>query len=457
MQLDRLTVLVVDDEPAVREVLSMRIEAWGPSVLVAQDVEEAEELIARHRPDLVISDIVLPEASGLDLLGRLMKEDRNLPVILMTAHGSVDVAVEAMKQGARDFLLKPLDYGKLQSLVVAAAAELEQRREALALDDRLERGSGLGRLVGQSRQMRELYRTIELLASSDASAVITGESGTGKEVVARTIHELSRRNAGPFVAINAAAIPEGLIESELFGHEQGAFTGAVHARPGCFELANRGTLFLDEISEMPAALQPKLLRILEDGRVRRLGGKAEMALDVRVLAATNRSPAEAIREGRLREDLYYRLSVFELLLPPLRERADDLPLLAQHFIREANRRHGTAVIGLSDDARGRLEAYAWPGNVRELRNVIERAVIVAREGWIETVHLPPYFRATTPGGEATLVLPIGITAAEAERRLVLKTLQLVGNNKTEAARRLGMDVKTLRSRLKEYAPDEPEA
>ncbi|HEY8483374.1 MAG TPA: sigma-54 dependent transcriptional regulator [Longimicrobiales bacterium] len=457
MQLDRMKVLVVDDEPAVREVLSLRIEAWGPEVLVAADVEEAERIIAEHEPDIIISDIVLPDASGIELLSRLMRQDPERPVILMTAHGTVDLAVEAMKQGARDFLSKPLDYAKLQSLLLAAAAELERKDGIRALESRLERGAGLGLLVGQSRPMRELYRLIELLATSEASAIITGESGTGKEVVARTIHELSRRRDGPFVAINAAAIPEGLIESELFGHEQGAFTGAIHSRPGCFELANDGTLFLDEIGEMPLSLQPKLLRILEDGHVRRLGGKKEIRVDVRVLAATNRNPLEAIREGRLREDLYYRLNVFELVVPPLRERTGDIPLLAQHFVRLANRKHGTAVDGLSEEAQAQLEAYAWPGNVRELRNVIERAVIVARRGWIETSHLPPYLRSNTAGTEATIVLPVGITAAEAERRLILKTLELVGNNKAEAARRLGMDVKTLRNRLKTYAIEEPEA
>jgi len=453
MRLERLTVLVVDDEAALREVLRLRIEAWGPRVLTAEDVDEAERVIAESHPDLVISDVVLPGASGLELLQRLTREDPSRPVILMTAHGSVDVAVEAMKRGARDFLLKPLEYPKLQSLVVSAAAELERREEAHALDQRLARGAGLGRLVGSSRPMRELYRIVELLAHSDASAIITGESGTGKEVVAHTVHDLSRRSAGPFIAVNAAAIPEGLVESELFGHEQGAFTGATHPRPGCFELANAGTLFLDEIGEMPAALQPKLLRILEDGRVRRLGARKEVALDVRVLAATNRSPAQSIREGRLREDLFYRLGVFELALVPLRERVEDLPLLVRHFLGEFNRKHGTNVEGVSEDTRGLLEAYGWPGNVRELRNVIERAIILARSGWLEPANLPPYLRAHVPGSEPTLTLPVGITAAEAERRLFLRTLEQVGHNKAEAARRLGVDVKTLRSRLKGYAAD----
>jgi DNA-binding NtrC family response regulator len=454
MQLDQLTILVVDDEAAVREVVSMRIEAWGPKVMCAGGVEEAQLMIARGRPDLVITDVVLPEVTGIELLGILQRDDPRLPVILMTSHGSVDIAVEAMKQGARDFLLKPLDYGKLQALIFETAAELDRRGEASELESRLDRDSGLGALVGLSRGMRDLYRQIDQLAGSDASALLTGESGTGKEVVARTIHERSRRSAAPFIAVNAAAIPEGLIESELFGHERGAFTGAVHSRAGCFEMAHAGTLFLDEIGEMPISLQPKLLRILEDGRVRRLGGKKEVQFDVRVIAATNRPPAEAIRDGKLREDLFYRLNIFEIALTPLRERMEDLPILAQHFIREANRKHEMTITGLSEDASGRMRAYPWPGNVRELRNVIERAVIVARNGWIEAVHLPPYLRVHATGSEPTLTLPVGITAAEAERRLIVKTLEMYGNNKTEAARRLGMDVKTLRARLKDATPDE---
>ncbi len=297
----RLTVLVVDDEPAVREVLAMRVEDWGHDVVAAADADEADAAIRSRAPDVVISDVVLPGTSGLDLLRRLKGDDPGRPVILITAHGSIDAAVEAMKGGAQDFLTKPLDYGKLRALLEAAAEDVAQRRQTRALESRLDDGAGLGSLVGQSRPMRELFRTIELLASSDASAIITGESGTGKEVVARTVHELSSRRNGPFIAVNAAAIPEGLIESELFGHEKGAFTGAVRSRPGCFELAHGGTLFLDEIAEMPAALQPKLLRILEDGRARRLGGDREISFDVRVLAATNRPPATAVRSGRLRE------------------------------------------------------------------------------------------------------------------------------------------------------------
>jgi DNA-binding NtrC family response regulator len=455
MSAQPLTVLVIDDEPAVREVLTLRIEGWGHLVRTAADAEEAEREIVEFRPDVVISDVVLPGLSGLELLARLKAADLDRPVLLITAHGSIDAAVEAMKLGAQDFLTKPLDYGKLRSFLDATASDQRRRGEVRALEARLERGGGLGLLVGESRPMRKLFRLTETLASSDASAVLTGESGAGQGGGARTIHELRARRAGPFVAVNAAAIPEGLIESELFGHEKGAFTGAVQERPGCFEQATGGTLFLDEIGEMPISLQPKLLRILEAGKTRRLGGSRDIAFDVRVIAATNRQPAAAIRSGHLREDLYYRLNVFEIEVPPLRERPGDMALLAQHFVRQFGEKHQMPVAGLRDRTCALLEAYPWPGNVRELRNVIERAVIVARTGWIEPAHLPPYLQVNPEGGDPTITLPLGISAAEAEKALILRTLDYVGQNKAEAARRLGLDVKTIRNKLRSYGLTEP--
>jgi DNA-binding NtrC family response regulator len=454
MESTRLDVLVVDDEPALREVLSLRIEDWGHEVRAVGDAVECERELDRRRPDIVLCDVVLPGASGLELLKRVKRQDERLPMVMMTAHGNIDAAVEAMKAGATDFLTKPLDYAMLYALLEATASDVRQRRGSQSLSDRLERQTPAGGMVGQSRSMREIQRTIEVLASSDASAIITGKSGTGKEVVARAVHALSSRRDKPFIAINAAAIPEGLIESEIFGHEPGAFTGATRARPGVFELANGGTLFLDEIAEMPISLQPKLLRILEDGKARRLGGSKEVQFDVRVIAATNRSPAQAIRDGLLREDLFYRLNVFELTLPALSERPDDISLLAQHFVGEFGRKHQMNVEGVGDAARALLESHAWPGNVRELRNVIERAVIVARSGWIEPRHLPPYLQASAPGSKPTLTLPAGTTLAEAEKLLILQTLERVGNNKAEAARQLGLDVKTIRNKLRTYGRDE---
>ena len=453
MEPTRISVLVVDDEPALREVLSLRIQSWGYDVRTAADAAEAERELQRERPDVVLSDVVLPGISGIDLLRWLRQHDDHVPVIMMTAHGNIDAAVDAMKAGAQDFLTKPLDYATLRGVLDGIAAERQQRELDHELDANLDGAARLGGLVGRSRPIRELHRLVQLVASSNASVIITGESGTGKEVVARAIHTLSDRRDRPFVALNAAAIPEGLIESELFGHEQGAFTGASRARPGSFELANGGTLFLDEIAEMPAALQPKLLRILEDSRARRLGGSREVQFDVRVLAATNRSVAASVRDGLLREDLFYRLNVFEIALPPLRERPDDVALLARHFVREFSAKHHMPVEGVRDTARTLLESYAWPGNVRELRNVIERAVIVARDGWIEPRHLPPSIQHLKAGGPATIQLPVGTTLADAERLLILQTLERAGQNKAEAARQLGLDVKTIRNKLRGYGLD----
>src|SRR5438067_9056423 len=312
---------------------------------------EATQIVEKQDPDIVITDVVMPEISGLELLRTLKAGDPNRPVLLVTAQGSIDMAVEAMKQGARDFLTKPLtDLPKLQALLEDAERELELRRKAKRLTARMDSEGGLGEFVGSSKAMREVFSLIQSVAQRDVSVMITGESGTGKEVAARTIHQLSRREGKPFVAINAAAIPESLIESELFGHERGAFTGAVATRQGVFEQANGGTLLIDEIAEMPMALQPKLLRVLADGRVRRLGGSYEFEFDVRVLAATNRDPLKAIDDGKLREDLYYRLNVVPIALPPLRARADDIALLAQHFITEFNTKHRLSIEGATDEA-----------------------------------------------------------------------------------------------------------
>ena len=446
----KIRILVVDDEPPMREVLDMILQQWGFEVRLAADGLEGKELAESTEPDIVISDVVMPQLSGLELLRSLKAGDPARPVILVTAQATIDVAVEAMKQGAQDFVTKPLDYPKLKAILDVALRDIELRRESRKLASQLEKGSGFGDLVGTNKGMRDVYELIESLGASDACAIICGETGTGKELVARTIHSLSNRNKGPFIAINSAAIPENLIESELFGHEKGAFTGATGVRAGCFELANRGTLFLDEIAEMPLLLQPKLLRVLEDGRVRRLGGRQEFSFDVRVLAATNREPREAVEQNKLRIDLYYRLNVFTITLPPLRDRKADIPLLAQHFIREFNRKHNTRVEGLREDALETLKTYPWPGNVRELRNVMERAVILARGAWVENSHLPPYLLNPNQDSSTRIVLPMGVTAAEAEKELILQTLEKTGNNKAEAARQLGLDVKTVRNKLKSY-------
>jgi len=446
-----IKILVVDDEPAMREVLEMRLQEWGFNVCLAEDGIEGKALAESYDPDIVISDVIMPQVSGMDLLRDLKAGDPDRPIILVTAQASIDLAVDAMKQGAQDFVTKPIDYSKLRMILKAAEAEIDLRRESRRLSSQLERGAGFGDFVGTSKSMREVYDLIASISASDAPVLIAGESGTGKELAARTIHQLSDRSKGPFVAINAAAIPENLMENEMFGHERGAFTGATGVQAGCFELANRGTLFLDEIAEMPLALQPKLLRVLEDRRVRRVGGSQEFLVDVRVLAATNKDPRTAVESGKLRQDLFYRLNVFTVALPPLRERKSDIPLLAQAFIREFSAKHNAKVEACRGETLELLKAYPWPGNVRELRNYLERAVILARGPWIEPSHLPAFILSSPVADSGSrIVLPMGVTAAEAEKELILRTLRLTNNNKAEAARQLGLDVKTIRNKLKTY-------
>ncbi len=442
-------VLVVDDDAGMREALALRLADWGYRVVLAANAEEALRQVRAERPDVVISDVVMPGTSGHELMRSLLAGDADRPVVLITAHGTVEMAVEAMKDGAYDFLEKPLDHDRLRATLAAAERDGRDRQSAKSLEHRDGGASGFEGFIGDSPAMRKLFDLIREVAATDATVLITGESGTGKELTARAIQRSSRRADGPYVAINAAAVPPELMESEIFGHERGAFTGATGQRRGCFELAHQGTLFLDEISEMPVALQAKLLRVLEDGRLRRLGSDREIAVDVRVVAATNRPPDRAVEDGRLRQDLYYRLNVFALELPPLRQRKSDIPLLVEHFLEQCNRRHGTSVERLADGALDLLMAYRWPGNVRELRNVVERAVIVTKSGEIEAGALPSFLGAE-PAQRREVVLPVGTTVAEAERELILKTLEQTGGNKAAAARRLGIDVKTIRNKLKAW-------
>lgn len=441
-------ILIVDDEPAMREVLSARLEAMGYEVVVAATGAEARERAALDAPDLVLSDVVLPDVSGLELLLGFKADDPDRPVVLMTAHGAIDMAVEAMKAGAQDFLTKPIDYRNLALVLALAERQVEDRRrgpDAPVEGEELERT-----LIGTSAAMRAVREAVARVAAADTTALITGESGTGKELVARALHAHGRRCKGPFVAMNASAIPGELLESEVFGHEPGAFTGSRGRRQGCFERAHGGTLLLDEVGEMPIGLQPKILRVLEDGVVRRVGGSEEVATDVRVVASTNVDPWSAVRDGRLREDLFYRLNVFTIDIPPLRARMEDLPLLVRHWIERFRAKHGEGPVGVKDDALDRMSAYTWPGNVRELRNAVERAFVLARGERIEIGHLPAHVRDPGRGRPERIEVPPGASLAEAERLLILRTLEQTGNNKAEAARRLGVDVKTIRNKLRGY-------
>jgi len=425
---------------------------------------------------IILADLQMPRVSGQELLRAAKTLAPDVEVIVITGHGTVEDAVEAMKEGAYDFITKPFRRDQHEQTIRRAAEKQTLALQNRRLQARLDELQGGGRIIGTSPAMIRTLELVGQVAPSTATVLIQGESGTGKELVARTVHTLSTRRQGPFVAINCAALPETLIESELFGHEKGSFTGASERRAGCFEVAQHGTLLLDEIGEMPMQTQAKLLRILEDSKVRRLGGRSEFEVDVRVVAATNKTPDEAVKGGHLREDLFYRLNVFHVHLPPLRERKEDIAAIAESLIGDLNRKHECRVTDISPDVMVARERHNWPGNVRELRNVLERAIILAGEGPIEMKYLPAFLQtgrttAATAAAGATPVperpveddstcvkFPIGSTVEEAEKGLILRTLEHTRNNKTRAAEILGISLKTLHNKLKEYgAKEEPAA
>jgi DNA-binding NtrC family response regulator len=454
-------VLIVEDEENERIGLAELVSRWGYQTETAGDGLEALDKVLAWSPTIVITDLKMPRMGGMELIERLESQPQTMAVIVVTAQGTIDSAVQAMRMGAYDYITKPIDFNRLRTILQNASERHEDKVEKEVMRRKLRDAGSLGSLVGSSRKMQEIFRLIEMVAPSTASVLITGASGTGKELVARTIHELSPRRSKPFIAINCAAIPETLIESEIFGHEKGAFTGALERRTGCFELAEGGTLLLDEIGEMPVATQAKLLRVLEDRKLRRLGSKVETTVDVRVLAATNKVPEEAVAKGELRNDLYYRLNVFNIHMPLLREHKEDLQELAQSLLGEMSQKHGRKVATISDAVLHAFQNYSWPGNVRELRNTLERAVIVCEGPVIETRHLPPGFghvaaHAAVNDPDAVR-LGVGTTVEEAERLLILKTLQATGNNKTRAAEILGISLKTLHNKLKEYGSAQADA
>ena len=447
-------VLIVEDEENERTGLAELISSWGYSAQTAHDGQDGYEKVLSWSPGIVITDLKMPRLGGLELLEKISGDSQTTAVIVVTAQGTIDSAVQAMRIGAYDYITKPIDTSRLRTILQNASALLGARVELEATRRKLRDAGSLGSLVGPSKKMQEIFRLIEMVAPSTASVLITGASGTGKELVARTIHELSSRRPKPFVAINCAAIPETLIESEIFGHEKGAFTGALERRTGCFELAEGGTLLLDEIGEMPIATQAKLLRVLEDRKLRRLGSKVETTVDVRVLAATNKVPEEAVARGELRNDLYYRLNVFNIHMPPLREHREDVPDLVQALLSEMSSKHSRRVATVSEAVLNAFKNYSWPGNVRELRNTLERAVIVCDGAVVETKHLPPGFghapvRPSMDDADSIRV-GVGTTVGEAERLLIIKTLESTNNNKTRAAEILGISLKTLHNKLKEY-------
>jgi DNA-binding NtrC family response regulator len=444
-------VLIADDLEASRKGLAALVATWGYEVEEAGDGQEALAKAADSNPAVVITDLVMPKLDGLGLLKAVQAELPFTMVIIITGHGTIETAVGATKDGAYDYLTKPVDVARLRLLVEKAIEKGEALREVNVLRRRVKAVWGHGRLVGTSKAMQAVFRQIDLAAPTSAPVLIVGASGTGKELAAQTLHELSPRSQGPFVAVNCAAIPETLLESEIFGHERGAFTGALERRIGCFELAHQGTLFLDEIAEMSPPLQAKFLRILQDGSLKRIGGRSEIKVDVRVLAATNKEPAHGLKDGSFREDLYYRLNVFTLSLPLLRARRDDIPLLIQAFVEEFDAKYERKVRGVDEAALRHLVAHDWPGNVRQLRNTLERAVISCAGELITPADLPS--EAGPGSGEeprASATLPVGVKLKDVEREVILKTLASVGNNKTRAADVLGISLKTLHNKLNRY-------
>ncbi len=444
-------VLIVDDEAHEREGLATLLQAWGYETETAADGRHALERISSFNPVVIICDLRMPTMGGMDLLKQLRDARTTFAFIMLTGQGTIEEAVEATKLGAYNFLEKPLDLNRLQVELRNCLERQKNERQLEVAHRRLRDAGILGSLVGRSKSMQEVLSLISQIAPSRASVLITGESGTGKELAARTIHQLSLRNSKPFVAVNCAAIPETLMESEILGHERGAFTGAMERRAGCFELADGGTLLLDEIGEMPAGTQAKLLRVVEDSKVRRLGSKNEVSVDVRVLAATNKVPEDAVASGKLRSDLYYRLNVVKICMPPLREHLEDLPDLTVALLEDLNRKHNRAVKFVDDQVLEMFRHYSWPGNVRELRNTLERAVLISSGDVITRGDISPEFgRPVQAAADDGLTLRPGLTVAEAERRLICETLNFTRNNKTRAAEMLGISLKTLHNKLKEY-------
>src|SRR6202790_1771018 len=444
-------VLIVEDEENARLGYEALLRRWGLDVLGVPSAENALAHFSSYRPAILIADVELPGMDGLTLLSRLGKELETVPAIIITGKGSEERAVAAIEAGAFWYIEKPLKGAVLHALLDRALGKARDRQQVAALTRQLRQAGRIGELIGSAKVMQDVMRIVEQVAPSSASVLITGETGSGKEILARTIHRLSPRTDRPFIAINCSAIPESLMESEIFGHERGAFTGAAERRLGCFELADGGTLLLDEIGEMPPQTQAKLLRVLEDHKVRRLGSKVETPVDVRVLAATNKEPEQAVAKGELRQDLYFRLNVFHIQLPPLRDHKEDIPLLVEHILRDINVKHGRHVRGVNPEVLDQFASYSWPGNVRELRNVLERAAIVSDRDLIGRASPPTDFGHAPPATAsdlASLRFPLGTTVEAAERELILQTLAST-NNKTRAAELLGISLKTLHNKLKE--------
>jgi DNA-binding NtrC family response regulator len=455
-------VLVIDDEANLRKVLAAMLRRDGFDVTVAENGEQGLAEFHKNGADIVVTDLVMPKVGGMEVLSTVRAANTDVPVIIITAHGTVDSAVDAIKAGAFDYITKPFDQTELSSVVAKAAKTNESARRSVRPDLKARAA-----IVGDSPQIQEVYKIIDKVADTPSTVLITGESGTGKELIATALHGASSRRDKPFIKINCAAIPATLLESELFGYERGAFTGAVTSKPGRFELAHEGTLFLDEIGEIPVEMQVKLLRALQEGEFERVGGIKTTRVDVRLVAATNRDLQAEIEAGRFRKDLYYRLAVVPITLPALRERRSDIPTLARHFVEKYNRRLNKKIEGIADDALALLQGYPWPGNIRELENLIERVLLFADGPLITPKDLPEHIRGgagtqanapsaaaspamEVPTGEVGLKDIVRMKAAELERDLIVKKLEETGGNVTRAARLLQISRKSLQTKMKEF-------
>jgi len=446
----RGTVVVADDEESARISLGQILREDGYQVSLAADGEEALRLVAAEQPDVLLTDLKMPGMDGQELLSRVRQGYPEVAVVIMTAHGTIRSAVEALRQGAEDYLTKPVDVEEVEYLLDQVLKRRKLISETRLLRERLDEKYRFENIIGHSPEMLEVFRLVEQVAPTQASVLITGESGTGKELIAQAIHQRSQRREAPFIKVSCAALPETLLESELFGHERGSFTGALARRAGRFEIAAGGTVFLDEVGDIPLGMQVKLLRFLQDHQFERVGGNQTLTVDVRVITATHRDLQAFIKEGKFREDLYYRLNVIEIPLPPLRSKLQDIPLLTDFFLKKYSAANGKEIKAVSDEVLSALMAYAWPGNVRELEHALERAVILSRGDELDLSLFPTLPRTAQPSRMAKKPVSPGATMEEIEREAILRTLESVGGSTSRAAAVLKISPRTIQYKLKEY-------
>jgi len=449
-------ILVVDDEASHRTMLKAVLGSEGYQIFEADDGKTAIEAVDREFYDLILMDVRMTELDGIEAMQEIKTISPAIPIVIMTAYASVKTAVDALKSGAYDYLTKPLDIEELKILIHKALDHHRLREENIVLRERLADRFDFSRIIGKSKPMKDLFETLAMIAPSDATVLLYGESGTGKEIVANALHQNSPRVKKPFIKVSCAALPETLLESELFGHERGAFTGAIGRKEGRFQLANGGTIFLDEVSEMSPTTQVKLLRVLQEREFEPLGSTRTIRVDIRIIAATNKNLEEEVKKGNFREDLFYRLNVVPIEVPPLRRRKEDIPLLAKHFLNVYREKSQASIKGFLPKAMDLMMRYDWPGNIRELENAVERAILLCRGEYISPEDLPHPVKSTEGEGQPRVFIPSGMTLREVEREVILQALDETEGNRTQTARILGISRKTLQNKLKEYRIQEGE-